>query len=457
MTASHTGFELAKVTTTRAESDRRIGREQVARALQIATSRRVAIGLMIATIAAISLQLLVPQHRNALPGEYAAWNARYGELSNVLVLAGVDRVTSTPWFRTIVLLMSASMALSSILRGWRLVRTGPAVRGSVRYTRSMAVTTDVAVIAERLRQGRFQVSVAGGAINAHRGVAASWGSIAFHLGIVVIVAGSVVTSLTAFTGYVELAPGQMLTSGDQTTGGADYIVTNSRAEPEMTIRLDGVEVERWPNGGAKQVRALLTVQRPDGTTQRQTVTRNNPLSVGGADVTLGSPMGAAVRFIYVDERGETSGGYVNLPETRTDSVPSVVRVPGTEFDVTVRHAPETGPTDEVHVEYTDDRGVVRLLQRGEAIPAGEGQLVFESVETWALFMVSKDPGFSVMVAGGIAAIAGLALALFISPVTLSGRQEAGVVVIEQRSLMFVPDLTRTVLEPPADGKLVRRD
>ncbi len=451
MTASHTHIELTRVTVARAGRELRRGAELLVRLLRLVTSRRVVMGLMMATIAAISLQLLVPQHRNALPGEYAAWNARYGEVSNVLVLAGVDRVTSTPWFRTIVLLMSAAMTLSGILRGWRLISTGPAVHGPVRYRQCLPATTDMATMAERLRQSRFRVLVLGSTISAHRGALASWGSIAFHLGIVVIVAGSVVTSLTAFTGYVELAPGQALISGDEAARGADYIVSNSRSEPELAVRLDKVEVERWPNGEAKQVRALVTVLGSDDTERIRTVTRNGPIHIAGADFTLGSPMGTAVRFTYIDQSGGATSGYVNLPESRTDAVPSVVRVPGTEFDLTVRHAPESEPIDNVRVEYTDDAGAVGSLLPGHAVSVDGGELVFEAVETWAMFMVSKDPGFSVMVAGGIVVVAGLALALFISPATVTARRDAGVVVVEQRSRRFVPNLISSAFEP-RDGQ-----
>ncbi len=418
----------------------------VSRMVRTATSRRTAIVLMLATVAAICLQLLVPQQRNVLPGEYAAWNARYGEVSNVLAMIGADRVTNTIWFKVIVLLLVRSVALSAVMNGWRLMRNGPAVRGPVRYRRFATEFANLNDVGHLLRKRGFRVFVGDDSLAAHRGLLANWGSVVFHFGLVMIVTGWIVTSHMAFTGYVELAPGQLLNSGNKTADGAGYLVTNSRNQPELTIFLERLEVERWPNGETKHVRAIVTASAPGKNDRRKIVTRNGPLSIGQTEFSLGSPMGTAALLVYRHPDGSEQTGYVNLPRTRSTVVPVIMTVPGTNVEMVIHEASDPlYPTGSVTVEFVDEYGIAQELHSGESGIVAGGELTFEAERTWALFMVQRDPGFPIIVFGGVMAIAGMAAALFIVPVTVTVRRSTGGWLIEQRGRLRGRDVVSPVL------------
>ncbi|MGW1774771.1 cytochrome c biogenesis protein ResB [Streptomyces sp. NPDC002104] len=91
--------------------------------------------------------------------------------------------------------------------------------------------------------------------------------------------------------------------------------------------------------------------------------------------------------------------------------------------------------------FKDEKGELfkKLLHPGESmeLPGGQGTVKFESIERWATFSITHQPGSGLALAGAAAAIAGLAGSLFIQRRRIwvrAVRGKDGVTVVEMAGL-----------------------
>lgn len=393
------------------------------RLLRIATSRRTALLLMALFLACLAVQAMLPQRGAMSPVQYALWQAQHPVLARGVNVLGFDSIATTPWFWALGFALAGSLAMSALRRAVGLLHRGHQPRGHT-IALEISPARPLVDVAASLRRRGYALQESEGGLIGRKRVWSSWGSIIFHGGLVMLFLGVLVSVGTRFTGFVELAPGQTF----QERSG--YLQTRSGAlaseHPEFTTSVLETGIAFWPDDTVKDVWARVIVQETGNTATKGTIRRNQSVRTGPSSVTLGSPFGPAVLMRYAPaSQTEVLEGYVHFA---ADGLPprNTFVIPGTGLEA---EAELVGPWQEV-MEGTSparplsvslvlpngEKGVIRWeLALGETVSVPGGELSFVSLEPWVLFMVSRDSGLRIIVVGGLVALIGLSVALFIVP------------------------------------------
>ncbi|MCX6566625.1 MAG: cytochrome c biogenesis protein ResB [Candidatus Aminicenantes bacterium] len=253
------------------------------------SSVRLAIVLIILLVAASILGTLIPQGRDA--AEYAA---RYGRLAETMVRLQFTDLYRSVWFLGLSGLFGLNIVVctltrlgAKVRRVWRpKIESDPKalaagrIKDKVRLNVGAAEAKGIAVTA--LSAARYRVKVVeeagaegtasggknggggvGGRIHVlgRKGVEGIFGSDAVHLGLLVIIAGGIVTAAGGFRTDLGLNAGKVL---DVPRAG-------------FALRLDKFETETYPDGNVKDWKSTLTVIENGRDVRTQVIEVNHPL------------------------------------------------------------------------------------------------------------------------------------------------------------------------------------
>jgi len=240
----------------------------------------------------------------------------------------------------------------------------------------------------------------------------------------VLILGAFLSAATRFVGYVELAPGQVFQERSGYAQQRSGPLASS--QPLLTAYVEELSVTFWPDGSTKDIHVQAVLNNGAGNEDAGDFGRNGTLQVGATTLTLGSPLGPAVLLRYTAEgASQADAGYLNFYEV-AGRLLNRVDLPGIEGSLQAelfgdwRAALEgKAGSSPVWLEMRPASSVAGAAQEklplGSKIPLAGGDLEFVALQPWALFMVSRDVGYPVLLAGAALAILGLTLALFISP------------------------------------------
>jgi len=239
-------------------------------------SLKLAIVLLIVLAVASILGTLIPQGRSA--AEYAA---RYGGLARPLIALQFTALYHSAWFLGVLFLFALNIIVCT------LTRLSPKLRRALRpkvasdpkalsalavkdrFKRNLPAADAAAEVRAALAGRRYRVR---GEENdgrvfllGRKRVLGWFGSDVVHLGLLVILAGGIVTGLGGFRTNLSLKEGE--------------VVEVPRAG--FSVRLDKFETEYYPQGGVKDWRSSLTVLEGGAAVASGVVEVNHPLSHGG--------------------------------------------------------------------------------------------------------------------------------------------------------------------------------
>ena len=236
-------------------------------------SVKLAIILFILLTLASILGTLIPQGRSA--AEYAA---RYGNLSGLFVKLQLTGLYRSPWFLALLFLFSLNTfacTLSRLGPKWRRAfRPSPEVddkslqamriKGRARIHGPLPAAVERVRGALASRNYRVKTSSEGGrlAILAQKRRFGWFGSDTVHLGLLIILAGGVISGLTGRRAGLELRVGQTVDVPHAT----------------FRVRLDRFETEYYPQGGVKDWKSTVTVLENDAPVLARVVEVNRPLT-----------------------------------------------------------------------------------------------------------------------------------------------------------------------------------
>jgi cytochrome c biogenesis protein len=240
------------------------------------TSVKLALVLIILLALASGLGTLIPQGRTA--AEYAA---RYGRLSGPMMALQLTRLYHSYWYLALLLLLGVNIAVCTLKRfspKWRrAVRPGltfdsgalQAAKVSGRFKARGGAAEARAAVARELRSRgyRLREKVDGPRrrILARKRTLGWFGSDLVHLGLLVILAGGLVTGLAGRRDYLPLKEGQTAPAP-----GSDF-----------EVRLDRFETVLYPQGAVKEWKSTLTIVDHGRRVLTRAVAVNHPLSYGG--------------------------------------------------------------------------------------------------------------------------------------------------------------------------------
>lgn len=239
-------------------------------------SVKLAIALFIILALASILGTLIPQGRSA--AEYAA---RYGGLSGLFTKLQLTNLYHSAWYIAILLLFALNTVACTLARfgpKWRRAFSpsleveekslqAMRVKGRVRVPKPVAETAAALRGALAARRYRLKTTGEGSRLTgvAQKRRLGLFGSDTVHVGLLIILAGAVVSGFTSRRGNLPLRVGQ----------------TADVPHAEFQVRLDKFETEYYPQGEVKDWKSTVTVVENGADVLTRTVEVNHPLTYQG--------------------------------------------------------------------------------------------------------------------------------------------------------------------------------
>lgn len=389
-------------------------------------------------------------------------------------------VYASPWFSAIYLLLVVSLVGCIVPRSrmhWRSLRATPP-RAPARLERldehlqiGYAGTPAEALETARaaLRARRFRVHAHDGvSLSAESGYLRETGNLVFHIALCVIIVGVAFGHLFGWRGDVIVPDGQSFSS---TVSSYDTFTPGPLVDTEQlvpfSLTVDRMDARFEDKVGGSQLGAprgftayTTTVEKPGDAPQRQVLSVNHPITLGGADVfllgngyapvvTVRDAAGAvlyrqATPFLAQDNNYRSVGA-VKVPAARPRNLafsgfflptadPSYANGPVSMFP-DVRN-PELalsvwegelfpgGRPQSVYrldtaalsqVTRDDGQPLLLRLRPGQSfeLPGGRGSISFDSVARFAGLSVRTDPGKEITLVSALATLLGLVASLLV--------------------------------------------
>jgi cytochrome c biogenesis protein len=237
------------------------------------SSIKLAIVLFIVLTLASILGTLIPQQWT--PAEY---QAHYGNLSRLVTGLDLDRLYQSAWFIGLLLLFGLNLVVCSLTRLTpKLLRTfgntwtaGPGELVSLKirdsFTKRSGLEAFVAAARTELGRRRFRVTAKSDSgralLRARKHTLGLFGSDIVHLGVLVILAGGLVSGLGKYRSDISVSEGQT-------------VPVPWRA---ISLRLDKFETEYYPMGAVKAWKSTVTIYEGGAPRLTRTIAVNHPLS-----------------------------------------------------------------------------------------------------------------------------------------------------------------------------------
>jgi len=437
---------------------------------QLTSMRTALVLLFLLAVAAIPGSVL-PQ-RGTSDLEVNNWIDRNPGAAPLLDRLGFFDVFASPWFSAIYILLFVSLigcVLPRIGAHWRSMRapTPPAPRRLDRLAGARTWTVDGGdVLADAqafLRSERWRVTRGTGAnagsLAAEKGFARETGNLLFHIALVLILVGVALGSLFGWKGTVIVREGNgfsnTLTQYDSFSPGR---LASSETLPPFSFTMSDFEATFERDGSQRGAprsfsAALQYVAEPGAPVQEKAVSVNSPLRLDGAKVFLvGHGYAPHLRLtdsegtvvfddtvVFLPQDGNfTSTGVVKAPDGTPQLGVQGLFLPTAALDeIRGPHSTFPAPDDPAifasvwsgdlgldtgaprNVFTLETEGLTQLglqaLRPGESwtLPDGQGSLEFVSLDRWASFTISHDPGKLLALLAAGAAIVGVMLSLFV--------------------------------------------
>jgi cytochrome c biogenesis protein len=240
------------------------------------SSVKLAITLLIIITLASILGTLVPQHRTEV--EYAA---RYGQLAPLLITLEVTDLYHSWWYMGLLFLFSLNTAVCTLTRfgaKWRRavrprVESEPAkiqtlkTAGNVNLKGTLEQAADTVTSTLKSRHFRTRQAAHDGrfSILARKKISGLFGSDIVHVGLLIILAGGIISGFTGFRRMLTIHEGRTL----------------EVPEAGISLRLDKFQTDYYPSGAVKDWKSTLTVLENGKEVRTQTIEVNHPLSFQG--------------------------------------------------------------------------------------------------------------------------------------------------------------------------------
>jgi cytochrome c biogenesis protein len=240
------------------------------------SSVKLAIVLLIVLAAASILGTLIPQGRGL-----EEYTARYGQLSGLFIRLQLTGLYHSVWYLALLGLFALNLIVCTLIRlgaKWRravrpslgfdsksvtamkvrdrVKKAGPAPEALAEIGRIFGAARYK--VRNETRDGRTHVL-------ARKRIGGIFGSDVVHLGLLVIIAGGIISGLTGSRYELSLKEGQTLA-----VPGAGF-----------DVRLDKFATELYPDGNVKDWKSDLTVLEAGKPVLSKTIEVNSPLSYGG--------------------------------------------------------------------------------------------------------------------------------------------------------------------------------
>lgn len=244
--------------------------------IQFFSSVKLAIVLIIIITLASILGTFIPQNRG-----FQEYTLHYGQLANLLIKLQFTHLYQSLWYVGLLFLFSLNIIVCTLTRLSPKLRRAfnpklerqaknlTALKIQERFSKKWdmvrakaEVTRALAARHYRLREGAEQDKAF---LSARKKTSGLFGSDVVHLGLLVILAGGIISGMSGIKSHLTFYEGQTLPV----------------PKAEFQIRLDEFETEVYDNGSIKDWKSTLTVIDDDKEQLSKIIEVNHPLSYKG--------------------------------------------------------------------------------------------------------------------------------------------------------------------------------
>ncbi len=388
-------------------------------------------GLALLTVLLV-LASVLPDPARLAPDELAEMEASRPWTLAVARRFPAGRVLDSPWLVTVPVLLGLAIAWNLVERVVERQRRTPLraegrFRAQIEWSEASPPMEAVTRLRGALRRGGYRVAETSeddtAVVVGRRGDLGFWGSLVFHVGLVVALVAVVLTMVAEWRGELQLVEGQVVALDAPGAVAIQRLGPLGRGPPHLVVRLDRVEARYLEDRFAVDYRAELAVLDDSGALRTGTVRVNQPISVEGQRFFLQRYGVAPVLEVRRGRETPLAGPVVlSVLGGREDRFD----VPGTRDRIAVRwfgdHVREPGgvrsrsdeprrPALGLSLEPGPPGSAARpmLLPLGEETSLGPYRVAFRELRRWASFGVDRDPGTLVLFAALVLAAAGLAV------------------------------------------------
>lgn len=392
---------------------------------------RLAVILLVITGAFALCGIVFPQQPLDLAGDAAAqarwWTlaeARYGPLAHLWAILGCFSLRTSPVLQLLLACLVLSTAICSInrLKALRRLWARPQMVHSEPFFRCLEHSVEMpavplpqtrAALSQILSGHRYRLAWREGpgglGLYACRNRLGALGTHITHWSLVLLVIGLAWPGLRGWRETITLGPGQ----------GQSLIHL-----PGTKIRLDGLTIDRLPDGTPQRYRAKLAVQEA-GMTVVQEIGLNRPLVVGQVGYYLSS-YGPALRVVVQGSHGEMlalkSGDAVSQEAIllfQDETQPQELSIPSVNATFQIYYfyysaAAEAGPTVAIRAvkEGRTAATISRRLSGAVRFDWQDMVLTFSPAE-YAVITAVYDPSFKVIVFAALGFLVGIILTFYL--------------------------------------------
>ncbi len=376
------------------------------------------------------LGTLLPDPAQLAPDELAEMQASRPWALAVARRLPAGRILTSPRLVVVPVLLGLAIAWNLVERVAARRRRRPRqaegrFRAQLEWSEATPPGEAAARLRTALRRGGYRVAETledgSAVVVGHRGDLGFWGSIVFHVGLIVALLAVVLTMVGEWRGELQLVEGEVATLDAPGVVAVRRLGPMGRGPPHLVVRLDRVEARYQEDRFPVDYRAELTVLGGSGALRAGTVRVNQPLTAGGRRFFMQRYGMAPV--LEVRRAGETllaAPVVLSVLDGREDRFD----LPGTRDRIAVRwfgdHVREAGgvrsrsdeprhPALGLSLEGPGPAARPMLLPLGEETSLGPYRVAFRELRRWASFGVDRDPGTPVLFAALVLAAAGLAV------------------------------------------------
>lgn len=293
----------------------------------------VSFAVFLLTLCAISILLGAWCPQESTAGQQKIVEQFGPELAFALSKAGITDLFHTPFFLTLICLITINMTAASFTRVFPKAKNylRPPVYLHAESIRKMprAVTFFVRaekkncqmVAAQRLRKLGFFVTSYDDGLVAESGRFSKFAATITHIGLLTLLSGIIITALTGYSGYKTVTQGESFSISD-----SKHSPIWLGSIPNWTVKVDDTRRVDYDSGAPKQWFSTLSVRNREGELlEHKEISVNEPLSCGGVDIYQSSwalthltvILGAEKHRLPLQKMGERYAAFIQLDKDTT--------------------------------------------------------------------------------------------------------------------------------------------
>lgn len=269
-------------------------------------SRKTILSLILLILLAVIIAYVFPQRFSTPEAQIDKWKDSHTIWTPLYETLGLDHVYTTSWFAVLLFVFLISLIIS----------TFDQIKISIEKTFGHGVTsggknfkvtaTEEKIVTAIRKQGYFKIAGNHATLRFVKHPWGYWGNVLLHLGIVIVIASSLLVALTQKRGLLQLVEGELYVPGTPWLMEYNGILAGHFILPEA-VMLDHVLPEFWENDSLKDLKTTISFSDPQGKIKRYELGINNTVNYRGIRVYQDQSFGHAFFVKFTDKEGRNTG------------------------------------------------------------------------------------------------------------------------------------------------------